>query len=308
MIGRDVFRIPCGPTGGPACGQSPSSWKPHGSPDPSRNSLNCSRPGVSNGSTFTRRFGSEPPMALTPLGEVGRFRTVGRRTEKRRRSELVIRDGHTESRAELPQLLLIHLFLLMGDVASFPGFSQAVTFDRLRQNHGRLDLGVPRPPCRRRKLSVDRDRRAAVCGFARRNRWPPFEQPGIGAEEMFASEGAAFHRIFLISAVDDFAHPLHQQTFVVLRQQWIPIAAPNHLDDIPARAAENGFQFLNNLAVATHRTVQPLKIAVHDPNQIIQLFARGERQSARLSGSSVSPSPTNAHTLVALSFRPRSCR
>ena len=53
-----------------------------------------------------------------------------------------------------------------------------------------------------------------------------------------------------------------------------------HFDDVPARAAENGFEFLNDLAVATHRTVETLQVAVDDEDQVVELLARGQRDGA----------------------------
>ncbi len=58
------------------------------------------------------------------------------------------------------------------------------------------------------------------------------------------------------------------------------------------------FIFLNDFAVAAHRAVEPLQIAVDDENQVIQFLAHGHADRARVdSGSSISPSPRNAHTL-----------
>ena len=57
--------------------------------------------------------------------------------------------------------------------------------------------------------------------------------------------------------------------------------APNHLDDVPAGAQERRFQFLDDAAVAAHRTVQPLQVAVDHENQVVELLARGQRQRAQ---------------------------
>ena len=57
--------------------------------------------------------------------------------------------------------------------------------------------------------------------------------------------------------------------------------APDHFDDVPARAAERRFQFLNDAAVAAHRPVQPLQVAVDHENQIVELLARCQRQRAQ---------------------------
>ena len=60
----------------------------------------------------------------------------------------------------------------------------------------------------------------------------------------------------------------------------VPIAAPNDLDDVPARTAEQTFEFLDDFAVAAHRTVEPLQIAVDDPDQVVEVLARAERDGA----------------------------
>ena len=99
-------------------------------------------------------------------------------------------------------------------------------------------------------------------------------------EEMLARVGAAFDGVFLILAVHDFAHARPNRRLVLL-QQRIPIAAPDHFDDVPTGAAEDAFEFLNDLAVAAHRPVQSLQVAVDDPGQIVQFFARRERNRAQ---------------------------
>jgi hypothetical protein len=94
----------------------------------------------------------------------------------------------------------------------------------------------------------------------------------------------------------------------VLGQQRIPVAAPEHLDDVPAGAAEGGFQFLDDLAVAAHRAVEALQVAVDDEDQVVELLARPARPMAPIdSGSSISPSPRKAQTLrPEVSAMPRS--
>src|SRR6185436_12144200 len=69
------------------------------------------------------------------------------------------------------------------------------------------------------------------------------------------------------------------------------VGAPDDLDDVPACAAENAFQFLDDLTVAAHWAVEPLEIAVHDPDEVVEVFAGGEgelAQAFRLVGLAVS--------------------
>ena len=121
---------------------------------------------------------------------------------------------------------------------------------------------------------------------------------GILAEKFLADVGAVFGFEGLVFAVHALFHALEQQAGVVARQQLIPAGAPDHFDHVPAGAAEGRFQFLDDLAVAAHRAIQPLQIAVDDENQVVELLARSQRElRAQDSGSSVSPSPRKAQTL-----------
>ena len=124
-----------------------------------------------------------------------------------------------------------------------------------------------------------------------------------------AEVGAALDEIFLELAVHDFAHALDQQAVAIVFDDAVPIAAPDDLDDVPAGAAENGFQFLNDLAVAADRTVQTLQIAIDDEDQIVEFFARGQGDGAKRFGFIHSPSPMKAQTFPLLAcFSPRSSR
>ena len=57
-----------------------------------------------------------------------------------------------------------------------------------------------------------------------------------------------------------------------------------HLDDVPAGAAERRFELLDDLAVAAHRAVEPLQVAVDDEDQVVELLARGQRDRAERFG------------------------
>lgn len=99
---------------------------------------------------------------------------------------------------------------------------------------------------------------------------------GVLAEEVLAHIGAITRLVVLIVAVDRLHHAFLQQPVGVLRQQRIPVAAPQDLDHVPAGATEDRLQLLHDLAVAAHRAVQALQVAVHHPGQVIQLLARGQ--------------------------------
>ena len=71
---------------------------------------------------------------------------------------------------------------------------------------------------------------------------------------------------------------------LIAREQRIPIRAPHQLDDIPAGAGEQAFQLLHDGAIAAHRSVQTLQIAIDHEHQIVQAFARRQRQSGQRLG------------------------
>src|SRR6185437_10700265 len=48
-------------------------------------------------------------------------------------------------------------------------------------------------------------------------------------------------------------------------------------DDVPTRAAEDAFELLDDLAVSAHGTVETLQVAVDDPLEIVETFARRDR-------------------------------
>src|SRR4051812_44613942 len=100
------------------------------------------------------------------------------------------------------------------------------------------------------------------------------EQPRIDAPEVFADVRARLYGVFLILAVDHLAHPLHEQTVAILGEERVPLAAPDHLDHIPARSAEGGLELLDDLAVASDRTIEALEVAVDDEDQVVELLAR----------------------------------
>ena len=104
------------------------------------------------------------------------------------------------------------------------------------------------------------------------------EQLGVLAEEVLADVGAVPGDVGLHLAVHHFAHALLEQAGGVARQQRVPIAAPDHLDHVPAVAAESGFQLLDHLAVAAHRAVEALEVAVDDEDEVVELLARGQRE------------------------------
>ena len=132
----------------------------------------------------------------------------------------------------------------------------------------------------------------------------------VAAEEVLADEGAVLGAVGLVVAVRRDVHQVDQRVVAVRGEQRVPLAAPDHLDDVPAGAAEERLELLDDLAVAAHRAVEPLQVAVDDEGEVVELLAGGELQRRRGdSGSSISPSPRNAQTCCSeVSLMPRACR
>src|SRR4029077_14215763 len=60
---------------------------------------------------------------------------VGRAIE-RNIADIAIAEGNAKARAELAEFVLVEFHLLVGDVLAFAGFTEAVTFNRARQDDG----------------------------------------------------------------------------------------------------------------------------------------------------------------------------
>src|SRR5512141_925834 len=107
------------------------------------------------------------------------------------------------------------------------------------------------------------------------------QQAGIAAEQVVPEVGAALDKIFLVLAVRDLPHALDQDSVPIVADKVVPVAAPDDLDHIPAGAAENRLQLLNDLAVAPHRSIQALQVAVDHKSKVVQPLARSQSNRAQ---------------------------
>ena len=187
---------------------------------------------------------------------------------------------NVEALAEVDHFVFVELLLLMRDVAAFAGFAESIAFDGFGQDdggrafvfHGAL-VGV-----------VDFLRIVAAAlqceDLFVGHVFHQLEQLGILAEEFFADVGAIFGFEALVLAVHGFAHALNQEASGIAGQKLVPTAAPDHLDDVPAGSAECCFEFRDDLAVAAHRAVQSLQVAVDDEDEVVEFFARSKGDGA----------------------------
>jgi hypothetical protein len=165
-------------------------------------------------------------------------------------------------------------------VLALAGLARAVALDGLGQDHrgpsvalGGLEVG-----------GVDLARIVAAPGqlleLRVRQVADQVEQLGVLAEELPADVGAALDHVLLVLAVDHLVHASGQEAGLVAGEQFIPVAAPDHLDDIPAGPAELALEVLDDLAVAAHRAVEALEVAVDDPDEVVQVLAAGHPDGA----------------------------
>src|SRR5207237_868254 len=95
---------------------------------------------------------------------------------------------------------------------------------------------------------------------------------------------ARLDRVLLIVAIQGFLHSLKKEAALICGQQFVPIRAPDDFDNVPARSLESRFEFLDDFAIAAHRTIEPLQIAIDDPGQIVEVLASGQGERSESFG------------------------
>ena len=183
---------------------------------------------------------------------------------------------HVQAGPQLQELGLGHLLDLVGGVAALEPRPQGPSLDGLGQDDrglaphlaGRLErrvhlLVVVAAPGQHLELVVGQVLHQLA-------------QPGVGAEEVVPDVGPRLHRVALVLAVHGLGHLLEQHPVEVAQQQLVPLGAPDHLDDVPARPPEHPLQLLDDLGVAPHRPVQPLQVAVDHPFEVVEVVAAGQ--------------------------------
>src|SRR5260221_221271 len=194
--------------------------------------------------------------------------------------ELVVGDRDVEAVAELLERLDGHLLLLVGDVLAFAHGAHAVALHGLREDYRGLALVLHRR--RVRRVHLVRIVAAAVQAPHVRVGHVGHHRPELRvlAEEMLAHIGAVAALELLVLAVDRLFHALQQEARLVAGDERIPIGAPDHLDHVPAGATEIGLELLDDLAVAAHRAVEALQVAVHHEDEVVEVLARGHADRA----------------------------
>ena len=166
----------------------------------------------------------------------------------------------------------------MGGHLALTGGAHSKTFFGLRQDHGRRAMmaggrmigrmdfaqvvaATPEPV----DLVISQGRTNCLQGRILSEKMLTVERTIIGCEGLQLTVHGA------VQCINQFA-------LAVACKQRIPVRAPQQLDDIPAGTGKQGFEFVDNVAIAAHRTIEPLQIAVDDEDQIVEFFTRCQRQ------------------------------
>src|SRR5207302_2246109 len=152
-----------------------------------------------------------------------------------------------------------------------------IALDRLSENYRGAALEIHCPPVGVINLHGIVAAAAQVPDLLVAHVGDELQRFGILAEKLAAHERAALGFKRLVLAVDALSHELDQHAGLITFQQRVPVGAPKHLDYVPPSAMERGFQLLNDAAIATHRTVEPLQVAVDHENQVVEFLARCQR-------------------------------
>ena len=226
-------------------------------------------------------LGQVAAQGLAALVQILHFRRVIGRLVERQIGDLAVGNGNVEAVAEGLDVFVAELLGLVHGVLAFTDLAHAEALDGLDQQHGGLALVLV---CRMEgRVDLLRIVAAAaqVPDFVVAHVLDHLQRARIAAEEVLAHVGAVIGLERLVITVVAFHHDLAQHAVLVLGQQLVPALAPEQLDDVPARTAEFAFEFLDDLAVAAHRAVQALQVAVDDEDQVVELFARGQRDRAQ---------------------------
>ena len=178
---------------------------------------------------------------------------------------------------EVVQRQLLHL---VGGVTAGEVAAQEVALDRVRQDDGGLALVLRGRLVRGVHLAVVV---AAALQGPDLVVGPVLDELGgarVAAEEVLADVGAVVGLEGLVVAVEGLHHEVLEGVVLVRGEELVPATAPDHLDDVPARALEEGLELLDDLAVSAHRAVEALEVAVDDEGEVVQLLVGGQLQHA----------------------------
>ena len=218
--------------------------------------------------------GGAPVQQIANLRRLRARMIVGR--EVRVLLELGVAEWDLHRVTEIFKVLQCKLFHLVGCVAALKVRTQGVTLDRLGEDHRGLPLVFHRSPVGPVDLPVVVAAALEVPDLAIADVGHQRLGPRVTAEEVLPNVGSVVGLVGLEVAVGRGVHQIDQGAVGIGLQQGVPLAAPHHLDHVPAGTPKEGFQFLNDLAVAAHRSIEALQVAVHHEGQVVQALQCGD--------------------------------
>ena len=219
-------------------------------------------------------------MQVLQLGGSRGQREVGGKV----RVEVAVTERQFQAVAEGPQVLEGELLHLVGGVAALEVGAERPSLDGLGQHDGRLApvpdgrvvRGIDLPTVVAAAFEAPDLRVGHGCDHGR--------GATVAGEEVFPDEAAGLGLVGLEVTVGGRVEQIDEGSVVVGRQERVPFASPDDLDDVPAGAAEVGFQLLDDLAVATDRSVEALQVAVDDEREVVEPFAGGDAEGSQCLG------------------------
>ncbi|GBE22122.1 hypothetical protein BMS3Bbin01_01485 [bacterium BMS3Bbin01] len=182
------------------------------------------------------------------------------------------------------QLTAGELLDLMSRVAGLHGRTESPAFDRLGDDRRRAALMLDRCPVGRVDLVVVVSAAREFAQLIVTEMLDEFAQAQVGTEELVPDVLSGLDGVLLILPVEGAVHPVDEHAVDIPCEQLVPTGSPDHFDDVPAGASKHGFQFLNDLPVAPHRSIEALKIGVDDPREVVETFACRDAHSGKRFG------------------------
>ena len=175
----------------------------------------------------------------------------------------------------------VHFLYLVGGVARLDGRAQRPALDRLGQDGGGLARVLGGGLVGGVELAVVVAAPGQAAQVLVGQVLDELAQAGVRPEKVLADVSAVLGGQLLELAVDGRVHLVEQDAVHVPGQQFVPAGAPDDLDDVPARPAEDSFELLDDLAVAAHRAVEALEVGVDHEDEVVELFPPGQGQGAQ---------------------------
>ena len=80
----------------------------------------------------------------------------------------------------------------------------------------------------------------------------------------------------MVLPIDRVVELVDQHIVGVRSQEFVPLGAPQHLDDVPSSTTEDTLKFFDDSTIAADGTIEALQVAIDDPGQIVETSAASQ--------------------------------